>query len=774
MFLTAGAIGLVGYQLFTGYTHLEPGLYAQGLVIEAIPFLLSAVLAVFLQVVVNQKYVGYLLQALFIVSGGALTALHFDHHLYRYGTAPGAPYSDMNGWGPNIRGVFWFQVYWSLVAACLFVVAYLGWVRGSESTWRVRLRTAVSRLHGRPGWVLAVLFVSAAATGTFVFYNTNILNEYLPSDAVERRLAEYETTYGRYRGLPQPRITAIQSSVDLYPDERRIEIRGTYRVVNRSNGAIDVLHVAIPARMTVHSLDFPAHHTVVDDRLLGYSIYRLEAPLPPGGEMTFTFHIELTNPGFVNNGADTSVVENGSFFYSGLFPAFGYQESREIADPSARRRHRLPPAVRMPKIGDLQARNDNTLAADADWIDFDTTVSTSSDQIAIAPGELQRQWTDGGRHYFQYRTATSIPKFFAFLSARYAVRHDAWNGTAIDIYYHPGHPYNIDRMMTAVKKTLQYMTEHFSPYQHQRLRIVEFPRYTRRAGSFPNTVPFSESVGFIARLTSPTAIDYPFYVTAHEVAHQWWGYQVLPADVQGSGMLSESMAQYSALMVMEHEYGPEQMRRFLRYELDGYLSGRGGEIIEEMPLELVEDQPYVFYRKGSLVLYALKDYLGESVLNEALRRYIASVRDKARPYTVSSDLLSFITDVTPPEKRRIIDDLFRSITLFDLNAVDASSTRLPDGRYDVTMRLEARKLKADGRGREVDVPIDDWIDVGVFGNAGSGAPPPLLYLQKHHVTAGELTVHVVVSGEPARAGIDPYNKLIDRDPGDNMCSVSRH
>ena len=93
--------------------------------------------------------------------------------------------------------------------------------------------------------MLAALIVSAAATGTFVFYNTNILNEYLSSDAVERRFAEYETRYGKYRRLPQPRITAIQSSVDLYPDERRAEIRGTYRVVNRSSGAIDSLHVAI-------------------------------------------------------------------------------------------------------------------------------------------------------------------------------------------------------------------------------------------------------------------------------------------------------------------------------------------------------------------------------------------------------------------------------------------------------------------------------------------------------------------------------------------------
>jgi hypothetical protein len=47
-------------------------------------------------------------------------------------------------------------------------------------------------------------------------------------------------------------------------------------------------------------------------------------------------------------------------------------------------------------------------------------------------------------------------------------------------------------------------------------------------------------------------------------------------------MLSESMAQYSALMVMEKEYGRDMMRKFLKYELESYLRGRG-EGIESRP-----------------------------------------------------------------------------------------------------------------------------------------------------------------------------------------------
>ena len=144
-------------------------------------------------------------------------------------------------------------------------------------------------------------------------------------------------------------------------------------------------------------------------------------------------------------------------------------------------------------------------------------------------------------------------------------------------------------------------------------------------------------------------------MTAHEVAHQWWGYQVLGADVQGANMLSETMAQYSALMVMQQEYGADKMRRFLRYELDRYLSGRGGELVEEVPLELVEDQGYIHYSKGSLALYALQDAIGEARLNEALRGYVASVRFQPPPYTVSTELVAAVAKVTPPERRQLLD-----------------------------------------------------------------------------------------------------------------------
>ncbi len=87
------------------------------------------------------------------------------------------------------------------------------------------------------------------------------------------------------------------------------------------------------------------------------------------------------------------------------------------------------------------------------------------------------------------------------------------------------------------------------------------------------------------------------------------------AFVQGIGLMCETMAQYSALMVMEKKFGKEKMRKFLKYELEKYLAGLSSEREGEKPLLYNEGQPYIHYSKGGLIMYALRDYIGEEKLN---------------------------------------------------------------------------------------------------------------------------------------------------------------
>src|SRR5699024_8061249 len=161
------------------------------------------------------------------------------------------------------------------------------------------------------------------------------------------------------------------------------------------------------------------------------------------------------------------------------------------------------------------------------------------------------------------------------------------------------------------------------------------------------------------------AVDYPFAVTAHEVAHQWWAHQVLGANVRGATMLSESLAEYSALKVLEQEYGKEQMRKFLKDALDKYLRGRTSERKRENPLMYVMGQSYIRYNKGSLVFYALSDYLGEDKLNAVLSDFIDQYAFQGPPYPTSGALVAELEKATPDSLQYLIKQMFRTSTLYD-------------------------------------------------------------------------------------------------------------
>jgi ABC-2 type transport system permease protein len=337
------------------------------------------------------------------------------------------------------------------------------------------------------------------------------------------------------------------------------------------------------------------------------------------------------------------------------------------------------------------------------------------------------------------------------------------------------HDYNIDKMITSIKESLDYFTVEFSPYQHKQVRILEFPQYANFAQAFPNTIPYSESIGFIADDNAGEDIDYVFYVTSHEVAHQWWAHQVVGANVQGATLMSESLAQYSALMVMERHFGPNKLPKFLEYEMNGYLSGRSDESIEELPLLRIENQQYIHYQKASVVFYALQEYIGEAPLNRALRDYIAQVGFQEPPYTISYELYEHLKRATPDKYRYLLEDMFEKITLYDNRALTATVKERDDGKFELTLELQVRKLYADGKGTETPVEVlADWVEVGAYvereGEDGEKIDEPI-YLELHQFTAEETSVTLVLDERPIRAGVDPRKLLIDRSPRDNTREV---
>jgi ABC-2 type transport system permease protein len=743
---------------------------------QSIDWILIAFLAVFLQAISPHKFIGWGLMALFIVVVlFTFPNIGLEHNLYRYGQSPTVPLSDMNGMGRFWVGPYWFRLYWAAFAVILLVFAYGLWGRGADTKMWPRLKRLPHRLNGPAGAIAAAALVVFACVGVYIYVNTNIWNPYRTRQADDRWLADYEKALLGYEALPQPTIVDEQLDVDLRPGRPSVTTVGTYVIENRTPAALREVHIRFPRDLEMRSLFVQGARPRRTYDEFNYRIFAFDSPMQPGERRTIAFNSRLSQRGFRNRDDMTAVVGNGTFVNDRMItPSLGVSRDDMLQDRGKRHKYGLPRELRMPRLGTPGADRFNPLGHDSDWVTSRIRVSTDADQIPIAPGYKVSDVIAGRRRTAVFRTEAPILRFFSIQSARYAVSAERYKGVDLAVYHHPPHDQNTGRIQNALKISLDYAQANFSPYQFRQIRVIEFPDYARFAQSFANTIPYSEGLGFITDFRDPAKIDLATYVTAHEVGHQWWAHQVIGADEQGSTLMVETLAQYTALMVMKHKYGADMIRKFLRYELDDYLRQRGGDVLPEQPLATVENQPYIHYRKGSLVMYRLQDEIGEEAVNRALRRLIARYAFKAAPYPTSRELIADIRAEAPADKQALITDLFERITLYDSKVVRAESTRRPDGRYDVAFTIEARKLYADGRGKETEAPLNETMDVGVFevepGKAGFG-PSKVQSFQRVPIRTGRQVVRVVVDKPPRFAGVDPYNKIIDRNSGDNVLRV---
>lgn len=564
--------------------------------------------------------------------------------------------------------------------------------------WREGTRERISRPLAA---AFATLFI---ATGAFLYVDTDT------EDPRELR-ADYEKQYKRLAMLPVPRIEAVRAEIDL--DGRNYRTRGEYVLANRTAQPIGTLLVSTRKR----------HHVI-----------RLREPLQPSHSIAVRFDFR--------GESDLDV------YYRNALPHIGYREGYELDDPRDRRRYGLPPAKR--------ERAEHELPS-PDWSHFDVTVSTRGDEIAVAPGRLVRDWRRNGRRFFHYRSDGHAPHRFGVASARYAVQRATHRGVPVEIYHHPAHAQNVPRMMRAATDSLRTFEAAFGPYTHPHLRIAEVPVPEFSGYAYPGMVLLGEKRGFLIDARDPRRLDLVTRRTAHEVAHQWWGYTLLPANAPGASMLMESLTKYAELLVLESTHGREQIRQSLAYELDRYLKDRTAERGAEPPLARVDDQAYLYYRKGAIVMYAIRDLIGTEAVNAALNDLMrAQGGPHRRP--MAAHLVERLRAVTPPQHRPLVDEWVNDVVLYDLKLDSAATRRLADGRYEVTLRITASKQRDDGRR----VPMRDPVDVGVF--AADDTP---LHLAKHTLRDGQQLIRVVVAGEPRIAAVDPYVCRIDRNRFDN-------
>ncbi|MFN7115829.1 MAG: ABC transporter permease/M1 family aminopeptidase [Saprospiraceae bacterium] len=753
-------------QVIMGYYDFRIDLYLQFLFGLQLPeYLLFAVLAFVIHVVVNQKYVALLVALVAYLLIVLAPWIGIKHNLLVYGGGPDWYYTDMLGFGASRGPWLWFKLYWTAWALLLAVVARLFWVRGREPGFGTRLQITRRRFIRPTVGVTALAVVLIIGLGGFIFYNTNVLHEYITEDEMVQRRADYERQYGMYEGIPQPKRTATKLQIEIYPDRRAATIRGSYQLVNRDTVPINAVHLE-PAFYVKTSVTFDrAFRQIITNDKLGHHIYKLDEPLQPGDSLILNFELQFERRGFSNSsprntGAGQAILANGTYLTGSALPVIGYQPMRELWSADDRRKYGLPRQTTLSSPGDIDPHQAAGSAGT-----FEATIGTQEGQVAVAPGELRRTWSEKGRRYFHYVSDVPINGMEVFFSANYKVHREQWKNVDLQVFVHPGHTEHLERLLRSVRASLDYYSAQFGPYPHHFLQIIEQPGNFLGMGVDGSGV-VTGGEGFFLLDPKGDGFDAIFEVVAHEMGHQWWGMQLKPAFAEGGGVISEGLAWYSAMQLVKNVKGREALRRFMHImrEPNPWPPIRTG-----LPLLRAMD-PWANYRKAPYAMHALSEYIGEERVNGALRTL---VEKKVSSLATTIDMYQELQAVTPDSLKPLLVDFFEKNTFWTFDTKQATARQTEAGKWEVTFDVEARKAVVDSAGVEKEVPMAEWVELGIFAAAKPGevlGKP--LYVQKHRIRSGRQTITIIVPDKPARGGIDPYN-LLDWEEGDNIEAIKQ-
>ncbi|MGC1515559.1 MAG: M1 family aminopeptidase [Maribacter sp.] len=781
---------LVGilYQTIFGYFNYEIGMYLTYNFAMVFPsYVMTLLLAFFIHVLVNNKFLGHFIVVIIYVGLPLLLNLAFktSNPLLLFGDTTGSFLSDLSGFGHYLVGNFWLNLYWILLTCMLAAIGKIFWNRGFFSSAKERLKLAKRRFTGKTVAYTLFFVLAFASVAAYSYYNIKVLNTIEDGDHSDKVAADAEKAYGKYMDKPHIQVIDLKANIDIYPNQRKADAQGVFKVINPSEVPIDTILMEIKfpiadTKISKVSYNGKELRPVLSDTVYRLFLYKLPKPLQAKDTADLVIETKVRTHGFSND-TETAILGNGTFFRDAIFPTFHFE--RTLSENGVRKKYGLEELDFLyPPRTDSVALKKNLFNEDSNYMTFEATISTSNDQVAIAPGTLIKKWEEGDRSYYHYKLEDKTDYFFNFVSAAYDVEKDSWTApsgkkVAIEIYHSPKHKRNLEYFSKGIKISLDYNSKHYFEYPYSVIRIIEFPAYSNFAQSFATTIPYSEDFGFVADFSKAEDFNYAFRVTSHEVAHQWWGHIVTPSKTSGANIISETLAEYVSLMTMKQEYGENGIKSFLKNSLDDYLSSRQFSAKPERSLMDVETGQYIWYEKGSMVMYDLQDVMGERTVNKALRTFLEEFKYFEKGYyPTSEDLYNAIYTVTPDSLKYKVDDGFKEIVLYENRVMNAKTKALDTGNWETTFTVNSKKIYYDNTGKEKSVDEKkNLVDIGLFGEDvvnedGVTIKNPLVFNLKW-LSPGDNTFKLTTKEKPLKAGIDPYNKLIDRNSDDNLMVV---
>jgi ABC-2 type transport system permease protein len=787
-------------QTLQGYYHFELGHYLFELLgLQLIHFVIWAGAAMLVYTLVKNMYVGFVLLLLLptAISGLSDIGAYLDWpflqaSILQFNQVPGIglgfDYSDLNGYGQVLPAYFAFKTYWLLLAIVFLLLSLLVWQRGEVFSGKERWTTAKKRFSGRLRTQILGVSTLFLLLGGYLYAATNF---WAPThyDRAKRTAIALcnEQQYLSYKNYPQPRLVRAKIAMDIYPDQRNFIASGQLFFVNKLEQPLDTILVATSFReQTEYELLLPSQ-LMSKDTLVHFDIWILNEPLHRGDTLKMSFTVRNYPHSLLSE--NSAVLRNGTYLDAGVLPKLGFQNIL-LQDKEERTANGLPPRD-----------NEQYLPTDSTWlghafaqnnmdrIEYETIVSTTADQKAFSMGKLVRSWTVAGRSYAHYRSDGLITNNISWLSGTYSQRQAQIGNLTLNVYHHPTHHHNYEQMISGVQASIEYCSKWFGALEYDTLRLIEFPLTEGTHATLNgNLIPYSEALFMAkAKAEDPEAFNLPFYTSAHEVAHYWWGHRVDPANVQGGKLVTEALAEYLAMQVLEDRFGPANLFAFRKKMHNIYLRERTRSG-DEQPLILAGlEQEYLNYRKGGLAFYALSEYWGEEYLNTVLAHFERARRYAPPPYPTSVELMDSLRAAIPDSLAYLIQDYFETITLYDNRITATDITKNGESDYTATVNYDITKyrtdatgkktfLREDGQGRKhgelSSLPLQDYVRIAFYRNTREGEELLTVQTVKATTIHNELTIQL--DDRPDRIVIDPQWLLFEENRDDNVWTTSPH
>lgn len=758
----------VAFQLVNGSMMIDLKQYFLLFYYYGIPIVVWSSLAIFVQSLAKRKYLGMGITGFVLLAFTTPLSYHLglEYPMLRIGVMPSITYSNMAGYGIEASAFPIYAFYWVTLGIILSLFSLKYWNRQLMAPSRDWKSTFEPNWKCSEGIAFSLSFVGFIAAGSIFYHKLNTNGQYESRVAQIESRVQYERKFKQYEALPKLTTDAIQTKVDIYPEDQRYSIAAEYQLVNRNSTPIQKVFITPTKKLSAISLENA--NMISEDTVFETYLFEFDQPLQP--QDTTNLRYELTHQSLPFK-PDHSILKNGVYLRHELFePLLGYDKSLELSDPLERQRQGLP----RKGLALKESPKDASPSVAVRDVLFETIVSTSADHVALAPGDLIKKWTIDNRTFYKYQYPDKGTPIIAYISAKYKVLKRTCYGVELESYYHPGHDINLPTIESTACATLSYGREHFGPSPFQQLRLAEIPSYFPRDGDAqPGIISLVEDKVYLIDIGNNYSSNLAVKRTAEQVAHQWWGISLTPKNAPGAGFLTFGLAKYTAAVVLEKMYGQGALWEVNKTANEQYFRGRAFASAKEPPLYREQGKRYLINGKSSLVLSSLRDLMGEEKLNATLRKLLEKFTRSTKHQVHILDFIDELYAVTPPEHHTLIDDWMKQIIRYELSVDGIQYKRLDNGQYEISAAILAKRFKTLPSGKEIAININEPIKIGCFNKhpKSIGKTDKIPYLEPHCIQDTLTTIKLTLDSLPRYITVDPFLTRPDRNYANNLQEI---